>query len=300
MLYNNILETIGNTPLVKLNKITDKNIFVKVESFNPAGSIKDRAAYNMLSNALKENAVNKDTVIIEPTSGNTGVGLCMTAAYLGLKIIIVMPETMSEERKQLMKAYGAELVLTDGASGMKGAINKANELHNEIKNSFIPQQFANKYNPEIHYKTTSEEILKDLNGKIDYFIAGIGTGGTITGIGKKLKEKIPDVKIIGVEPYSSPFLTKGETGAHKIQGIGAGFKPEILDLNIIDEIITVKNEDAFLYTRMLAQKEGILAGISSGANVWASIKTASEHSDKNIVTILPDTGERYLSTGVFG
>ncbi len=300
MLYNNILETIGNTPLVKLNKITDKNIFVKVESFNPAGSIKDRAAYNMLSNALKENAVNKDTVIIEPTSGNTGVGLCMTAAYLGLKIIIVMPETMSEERKQLMKAYGAELVLTDGASGMKGAINKANELHNEIKNSFIPQQFANKYNPEIHYKTTSEEILKDLNGKIDYFIAGIGTGGTITGIGKKLKEKIPDVKIIGVEPYSSPFLTKGEAGAHKIQGIGAGFKPEILDLNIIDEIITVKNEDAFLYTRMLAQKEGILAGISSGANVWASIKTASEHSDKNIVTILPDTGERYLSTGVFG
>ncbi len=299
MLYNNILETIGNTPLVKLNKITDKNIFVKVESFNPAGSIKDRVAYNMISNALKDKVIDKNSTIIEPTSGNTGVGLCMASAYLGLKIIIVMPETMSEERKRLMKAYGAKLVLTDGALGMKGAINKANELHKEIENSFIPQQFANKFNPEIHYKTTSEEILRDLNGKIDYFVAGIGTGGTITGVGKKLKEKNPDVKIIGVEPYSSPFLTKGEAGAHKIQGIGAGFKPEILDLSIIDEIITVKNEDAFSSTKMLAQKEGILAGISSGANIWASIKISAEHPDKNIVAVLPDTGERYLSTGVF-
>ena len=297
-LYNNILETIGNTPIVRLNKLA-QNIFAKVESFNPAGSIKDRVAFNMLTKAFEKSLINESSTIIEPTSGNTGVGLCMAAAYYNLKIIIVMPESMSEERKRLMKAYGAELVLTEASKGMKGAIEKATELNKTIENSFIPQQFSNKFNPEAHYNTTSEEIIKDMEGNIDYFVAGIGTGGTISGVGKKLKEKIENVKIIGVEPYSSPYLTEGKSGAHKIQGIGAGFKPEILNLDVIDKIITVKNEDAYNTTKTLAQKEGILAGISAGANLWAALEIAKQNQDKNIVVILPDTGERYLSTGVF-
>ena len=299
MKYNNILDTIGNTPLIKINNMTKGNLYVKVEAFNPAGSIKDRIAYNMIKTAMNEGKINKDTTIIEPTSGNTGVGLSMVCAVLGLKLIITMPETMSKERRDLMKAYGAQLVLTEGAKGMKGAIEKAEELHRETENSFIPQQFKNKSNPEIHYNKTSEEILKDLDGKIDYFVAGIGTGGTISGVGKKLKEKNDKVKIIGVEPASSPFLTQGTTGSYRIQGIGAGFKPDILNLDIVDKIVTVENEDAIKTSVALAKKEGILSGISAGANLFTAIKIADENPDKIVVTVLPDTGERYLSTDIF-
>ena len=299
MKYNNILETIGNTPLVKINNLTEGNLFVKTEFFNPGGSIKDRVAYNMIVKAKEGGLINDDTTVIEPTSGNTGIGLAMVCAVLNLKLIIIMPETMSKERQMLMKAYGAELILTEGSKGMKGAIEKAVELNNEIKNSFIPQQFKNINNREAHYNTTSKEILKDTEGKVDIFIAGVGTGGTVTGVGKKLKEHNPNVKIIAVEPFDSPYLSKGIAGPHKIQGIGAGFKPDILDLDVVDEIITVKNEDAINTAKLLAKKEGILAGISAGANMFAAIKFANENKDKTIVTVLPDTGERYLSTGIF-
>ena len=299
MKYNNILETIGKTPLVKINNLTKGNLFVKVESFNPGGSIKDRVAYNMISTALSEEKIDKNTTIIEPTSGNTGIGLAMVCAVKGLRLIIIMPDTMSKERQDLMKAYGAELVLTEGAKGMKGAIEKAVELNREIKNSFIPQQFQNINNMKAHYNVTAEEIWADTKGKVDIFMAGAGTGGTVTGVGKKLKEYNPDIKIIAIEPFDSPFLSQGKAGAHKIQGIGAGFKPDILDLNVIDEIITVKNEDAIETTKLLAKKEGILAGISAGANVFIALNYADKYPDKTIVTVLPDTGERYLSTGIF-
>lgn len=300
MIYDNILETIGNTPLVKINH-SNGNIYAKVEFFNPAGSIKDRVAYNMIKNAKLEGLINEDTTIIEPTSGNTGIGLSMACAVLKLKLIIVMPDSMSKERQDLMKAYGAKLVLTDGAKGMKGAIQEASRLKDEIKNSFIPQQFQNINNPKIHYSTTAEEIWKDSEGKIDIFVAGVGTGGTITGVGKKLKELNPNIKIIAVEPLSSPFLSEGKAESHKIQGIGAGFKPDILDLDIVDEIIKVSNEDAIETTKQIANQEGILAGISAGANMFASAEIAKRNENKNkmIVVIFPDTGERYLSSGVF-
>ena len=299
MQYNNILETIGKTPLVKINNLTEGNLYVKVESFNPGGSIKDRVAYNMIKTALEEGKIDKNTTIIEPTSGNTGVGLAMVCAVLGLKLIIVMPETMSKERRDLMKAYGAELVLTEGSKGMKGAILKAGELNGQTQNSFIPQQFQNLNNMKAHYNTTAEEIWKDTEGKVDIFMAGVGTGGTVTGVGKKLKEYNKNIKVIALEPFDSPFLSENRAGAHKIQGIGAGFKPDILDLEIVDEIITVKNEDAIETAKLLAKKEGILAGISAGANMFVAIKYANENPDKTVVTVLPDTGERYLSTGIF-
>ena len=299
MQYNNILETIGKTPLIKINKLTKGNLFVKVEAFNPGGSIKDRVAYNMIKTALAKGEINNSTTIIEPTSGNTGIGLSMVCAVLGLKLIIVMPETMSKERQDLMKAYGAKLVLTEGSKGMKGAIEKAGELKNEIENSFIPQQFKNISNMEAHYNTTAEEIWADSNGKIDIFVAGVGTGGTVTGTGKKLKEYNPNIKVIALEPFDSPFLSEGRAGAHKIQGIGAGFKPDILDLSIVDEIVTVKNEDAINTAKLLAKEEGNLAGISAGANVFVATKLAEENPEKTVVTVLPDTGERYLSTNIF-
>ena len=297
MKFNNILETIGNTPLVKINHLTKGNLFVKVESFNPGGSIKDRVSYNMIKTALDDKVIDKNTTIIEPTSGNTGIGLAMVCAVIGLELIIVMPETMSKERRDLMKAYGAKLVLTEGSKGMKGAIEKALELNKEIKNSFIPQQFQNINNMKAHYNTTAEEILTDT--KVDIFIAGVGTGGTVTGVGKKLKEKNPDVKIIAVEPFDSPYLSENKAGAHKIQGIGAGFKPDILDLSIIDEIRTVKNDEAINMTVLTAKKEGILTGISAGANLFVAVQEANKNPDKIVVTVLPDTGERYLSTGIF-
>ena len=299
MQYNNILETIGRTPLVKINKLAKGNLFVKVEAFNPGGSIKDRVAFNMIKTALDEGKIDKATTIIEPTSGNTGIGLSMVCAVLGLKLIIVMPETMSKERQDLMKAYGANLVLTEGSKGMKGAIEKAGELKNEIENSFIPQQFKNISNMKAHYNITAEEIWADTEGKIDIFVAGVGTGGTVTGIGKKLREYNPNIKVIVLEPFDSPFLSEGRAGAHKIQGIGAGFKPDILDLDIVDEIITVKNEDAINMAKLIAKEEGILAGISAGANVFVSAKLANENPEKTVVTVLPDTGERYLSTNIF-
>lgn len=299
MQYNNILETIGRTPLVKINKLAKGNLFVKVEAFNPGGSIKDRVAFNMIKTALDEEKIDKATTIIEPTSGNTGIGLSMVCAVIGLKLIIVMPETMSKERQDLMKAYGANLVLTEGSKGMKGAIEKASELKNEIENSFIPQQFKNISNMKAHYNITAEEIWADTEGKIDIFVAGVGTGGTVTGIGKKLKEYNPNIKVIALEPFDSPFLSEGRAGAHKIQGIGAGFKPDILDLDIVDEIITVKNEDAINTAKLIAKEEGILAGISAGANVFVSAKLANENPEKTVVTVLPDTGERYLSTNIF-
>ena len=306
MIYERILDTIGNTPLVELHKLEKefnlKAILVaKVEFFNPGGSVKDRIAKAMIEEAEKEGLINKDTVIIEPTSGNTGIGLCMVAASKGLRIIITMPETMSIERRNLMKAYGAELVLTEGAKGMKGAIAKAEELAKEIPNSFIPSQFTNKENPRIHYLTTGPEIFKDSDGQVDIFVAGVGTGGTISGSGKYLKEKKPSVKVVAVEPESSPVLSKGTPGPHKIQGIGAGFVPETLDTNIYDEIITITNEKAFEMGRKVAKTEGLLVGISSGAALAAAIEFAKrkENEGKMIVVLLPDTGERYLSTAMF-
>ncbi len=298
-IYNNILETIGSTPLVKINKLTGGNVFAKLEYFNPAGSIKDRAALNMILGAEKRGLIKKDTEIIEPTSGNTGIGLALVCAVRGYKLTIVMPDSMSVERQKLMKAYGAKLVLTDGKLGMKGAIDKAFELQKENPNSYIPQQFENPDNFLAHYYTTAKEIIKDTQGKVDIFVAGIGTGGTITGIAKKLKEYNSNIKVIGVEPFSSPYLTKKTSGIHKIQGIGAGFCPSILNLTLIDEIITVKDEDAINMTVELAKKEGIFAGISAGANVFAAIEEAKKDFSKNIVVIIPDTGERYLSSGVF-
>ena len=304
--YERIIDTIGGTPLVELKNIEKKynlkaKIVAKVESFNPGGSVKDRIAKAMLEEAEAKGLVNKDTVIIEPTSGNTGIGLCMVGASKGLRVIIAMPETMSIERRNLMKAYGAELVLTEGAKGMKGAIAKAEELAKEIPNAFIPSQFTNMANPNAHYLTTGKEIFEDIDGNVDIFVAGVGTGGTISGVGKYLKEKKPTVKVVAVEPETSPVLSKGTPGPHKIQGIGAGFVPDTLNTSIYDEIITVANEEAFEKGRESARTEGLLVGISSGAALAAAIKLAQreENAGKTIVVLLPDTGERYLSTAMF-
>lgn len=304
--YNKIIDTIGDTPLVELHNIEKKyelqaRLLAKVEFFNPGGSVKDRIAKAMIEEAEKKGLVNKDTVLIEPTSGNTGIGLSMVAASKGMRIIITMPETMSIERRNLMKAYGAELVLTEGAKGMKGAIAKAEELAKETPNSFIPSQFTNMENPRIHYLTTGPEIFNDSDGEVDIFVAGVGTGGTISGTGKYLKEKKPSVKVVAVEPESSPVLSKGTPGPHKIQGIGAGFVPDTLNTKIYDEIITISNEKAFETGRESARSEGLLVGISSGAALAAAIELAKrqENKGKTIVVLLPDTGERYLSTAMF-
>lgn len=299
----NVLELIGNTPLVKINKINNGNacIIAKLESFNPGGSIKDRPALNMLKDAEEKGLVNKETVIIEPTSGNTGIGLAMVCAVKGYRMILTMPETMSIERRKLLAAYGAEIVLTEGAKGMQGAVDKAEELHREIKNSFIPQQFNNPANPEIHEKITSEEIWKSTDGKVDIVIAGVGTGGTISGIAKSLKHKKPEIKAIAVEPYSSQVLAGMHAGAHGIQGIGANFVPGNFDKDVVDEIFPVKDEDAMEIAGKLANEEGILCGISSGAAMYAALEIAKrkENTEKMIVVILPDTGERYLSSELF-
>ena len=304
--YTSIDQLIGNTPLLELSNI-EKNldlkakVLVKLEYFNPAGSVKDRIAKAMLDDAEAAGKLNKDSVIIEPTSGNTGVGLASVAAARGYRLIITMPETMSVERRLLMKAYGAELVLTDGAKGMKGAIAKAEELTAEIPNSFIAGQFTNPANPQAHIKTTGPEIWNDTEGKVDVFVAGVGTGGTVTGVGKYLKSQNPDVKVVAVEPASSPVLSKGTAGAHKIQGIGAGFVPDTLDTGIYDEVIAVENDDAFETGRLVGHSEGVLVGISSGAAVWAAIELAKrpENEGKTIVALLADTGERYLSPPLF-
>lgn len=305
-IYKSADELIGKTPLLELAHIEKElnlnaKILAKLEYFNPAGSVKDRVAKAMLDDAEARGVLTKDSVIIEPTSGNTGIGLAAVAAARGYRIIIVMPETMSVERRQLMKAYGAELVLTEGAKGMKGAIAKADELAKEIPGGFIPSQFTNPANPEAHRKSTGPEIWEDTDGKVDIFVAGVGTGGTITGIGEYLKSKNPAVKVVAVEPKSSPVLSQGVAGAHKIQGIGAGFVPEILNTKVYDEIIPVENDDAFETGRLIGRKEGVLVGISSGAAVWAAIELAKrpENAGKNIVVLLPDTGDRYLSTPLF-
>ena len=304
--YSRIIDTIGGTPLVELQNIERKfnlkaRLLAKVESFNPAGSVKDRIAKAMIEDAEKRGLINKDTVLVEPTSGNTGIGLSMVAASKGMRIILTMPETMSVERRNLLKAYGAELVLTEGAKGMKGAIAKAEELAKEIPNSFIPSQFTNPANPNIHYLTTGPEIFADTDGKADYFVAGVGTGGTISGTGNFLKEKIPGIKVVAVEPETSPVLSKGTPGPHKIQGIGAGFVPDTLDTKVYDEIIPISNEEAFEKGRESARTEGLLIGISSGAALAAAIKIAQrkENEGKTIVVLFPDTGERYLSTAMF-
>lgn len=305
-IYNSISELVGKTPLVKLNnynsaKNLNATIYGKVEYFNPAGSVKDRIAKAMIEEAEKSGLLTKDSTIIEPTSGNTGIGLASIATAKGYKIIITMPETMSEERRNLIKAYGAELVLTEGSKGMKGAIAKAEELAKTIPNAFIPGQFTNSANPLAHYKTTGPEIYEDLDGKVDVFVAGVGTGGTISGVGKYLKEQNPNIKVIAVEPASSPVLSKGVAGPHKIQGIGAGFVPTTLDTSIYDEVIAATNEDAFETARQLGKKEGFLVGISSGAALWAAteISKRPEYKGKNIVVLFPDTGDRYLSTELF-
>ena len=305
-IHKSVSELIGNTPLVELtnfekNHNLDATILGKVELFNPAGSVKDRIAKAMIDEAVKAGKVNDETVLIEPTSGNTGIGLAAIAAARGNRLIITMPETMSIERRNLMKAYGAEVVLTDGSKGMKGAIAKAQELAGEIPNSFIPSQFTNPANPAIHEATTGPEVWRDTEGKVDILVAGVGTGGTVTGTGRYLKSQNPDVKVVAVEPAGSPVLSEGHAGAHKIQGIGAGFVPDTLDTSVYDEVIAVADEDAFETGRELAAKEGLLVGISSGAAVWAAGQLAQrpENKGKTIVAILPDTGERYLSTAMF-
>ncbi|MDY3242777.1 MAG: cysteine synthase A [Candidatus Limiplasma sp.] len=305
-IYTSADQLIGHTPLMELTHI-EKNenlsakILAKLESFNPAGSVKDRIAKAMIDDAEAKGLLKPGSVIIEPTSGNTGIGLASVAAARGYRIIIVMPETMSVERRQLMKAYGAELVLTEGAKGMKGAIAKADELAKEIPNSFVPGQFVNAANPKAHFETTGPEIYEDTDGKVDIFVAGVGTGGTITGVGRYLKSKLPGVKVVAVEPATSAVLSTGVAGAHKIQGIGAGFVPEVLDTKVYDEIIPVSNEDAFATGRLIGRSEGVLVGISSGAAVWAALQLAKrpENAGKNIVVLLPDTGDRYLSTPMF-
>lgn len=307
MRFESIAEAVGRTPLVRLKNVEREyglraKLFVKVESMNPVGSVKDRVAAEILRAAEESGKLNADTTLIEPTSGNTGIGLAALAAAKGYKMIIVMPETMSLERRQTIAAFGARLVLTEGSAGMKGAIAKAEELHKEIANSLICGQFVNPANPAAHYKNTGPEIWEDTDGEVDVFVAGVGTGGTITGVGRFLKEKKSAVRIVAVEPASSPVLSEGRAGAHKIQGIGAGFVPEILDTKIYDEAATVTDEDAYAFSRLLAKKEGLLAGISSGAALCAAVRVASrpESEGKTIVALLPDTGDRYLSGGLFG
>lgn len=305
-IYKSAAELIGKTPLLELTNIEKQlslnaTLLAKLEYFNPAGSVKDRVALAMINDAEEKGLLKEGSVIIEPTSGNTGIGLSAVAAARGYRIIIVMPETMSVERRQLMKAYGAELVLTEGAKGMKGAIAKAQELSEEIPNSFVAGQFVNPANPQAHRETTGPEIWEDTDGNVDIFVAGVGTGGTVTGVGEYLKSKNPNVKIVAVEPKSSAVLSTGVAGAHSIQGIGAGFVPDVLNTEIYDEIITVENEDAFKLGRLIGKSEGVLVGISSGAALWAGIELAKkeENKGKNIVVLLPDTGDRYLSTALF-
>ena len=305
-IYTSADRLIGSTPLLELTHIEKKlglkaKVLAKLEYFNPAGSVKDRIAKAMIDDAEAKGLLNADSVIIEPTSGNTGIGLASVAAARGYRIIIVMPETMSVERRQLMKAYGAELVLTEGAKGMKGAIAKADELAKEIPNSFIPSQFVNAANPKAHFETTGPEIFADTDGEVDIFVAGVGTGGTVTGVGQFLKSKKPEVKVVAVEPKSSAVLSTGVAGSHKIQGIGAGFVPDVLDTKVYDEIIPVENDDAFATGKEIGKSEGVLVGISSGAAVWAAIELAKrpENEGKTIVVLLPDTGDRYLSTPLF-
>lgn len=306
MIYNDLTELIGNTPMMRLDALAKSegakaNIIAKLEYFNPAGSVKDRVAFNMITEAEKSGKLKPGATIIEPTSGNTGIGLAAVGAARGYKVILTMPETMSVERRNLVKAFGAEVVLTDGSKGMSGAIEKANELKKSIYGAIIAGQFENPANPQAHYETTGPEIWRDTEGKIDVFVAGIGTGGTVSGVGKYLKEQNPDIKIIGVEPASSPVLTQGHGGAHKIQGIGAGFVPETLNRDVIDEVITCTDKAAYETGNKIAKAHGILVGISSGAAVWAAIEISKrpEFSGKNIVALLPDTGDRYLSTGMF-
>ena len=305
-IYTSADQLSGKTPLLELTHLENAlglkaKLLAKLEYFNPAGSVKDRIAKAMIDDAEAKGLLKEGSVIIEPTSGNTGIGLASVAAARGYRIIIVMPETMSVERRQLMRAYGAELVLTDGSKGMKGAIARANELAAEIPNSFVPGQFVNPANPKAHFETTGPEIWEDTDGKVDFFVAGVGTGGTITGVGQYLKSKNPEVKVVAVEPKSSAFLSTGVAGPHKIQGIGAGFAPEVLDTKVYDEIIPVENEAAFATGREIGRREGVLVGISAGAAVWAAIELAKrpENAGKNIVVLLPDTGDRYLSTPLF-
>ena len=305
-IYQSVSEIVGNTPLLELNNLKKSlnlkaRLIVKLESFNPAGSAKDRVAKKMIEDYEKKGLINKDTLIIEPTSGNTGIGLACVCASKGYKAVIVMPNTMSKERCLLIKAYGADLILTDGALGMKGAIDKANEIKSENPNSIIAGQFTNPSNALAHYETTAPEIYNDLNGEIDFFVAGVGTGGTITGVGKYLKEKLPNVKIVAVEPLNSPLLSKGISGSHNLQGLGANFVPEILDTSIYDDILLVSEEEAYITLKTLAREEGVLAGISSGASLYAGITLAKkqENEGKTIVVLLPDTGDRYLSTEAF-
>ena len=305
-IYNGALELVGNTPLVEVKNIEEElgleaRILVKLEYFNPAGSVKDRIAKAMIEDAEEKGLLKEGSVIIEPTSGNTGIGLASIAAVKGYRIILTMPETMSVERRNILKAYGAEIVLTEGAKGMKGAIEKADELAKEIPGSYIPGQFVNPANPEVHRKTTGPEIWKDTDGEVDLFIAGVGTGGTLTGVGEYLKSQNPDVKIVALEPASSPVLSTGKGGPHKIQGIGAGFVPDVLNTTVYDEIFTVENDDAFATGKLLAKKEGILVGISSGAALYGAIELAKrpENKGKTIVALLPDTGDRYYSTPLF-
>ena len=303
-IYEDITKTIGNTPLVRLNNITrglESTVVAKMEFFNPMASVKDRIGIAMIEAAEKAGLIKKSTIIIEPTSGNTGIALAFVAAARGYKLILTMPDTMSIERRALLKALGAEIVLTPGSEGMKGAVNKAEELAKNTPNSFLPQQFKNPANPEIHRKTTAEEVWNDTDGKIDIFVGGVGTGGTITGVGEVIKKRKPSLKVVAVEPADSPVLSGGKPGPHKIQGIGAGFVPEILNMKVLDEIITVKNEQAFALARQLAREEGILVGISSGAAAYAALQVAArpENKGKLIVVVFPDTGERYLSTVLF-